>query len=302
MLSEGYLCKIQSWYEDGIAKLHSEEVTTERKELAGVCTLNYAFAYETGSRRVFKKYGSVERKASATYGKDTAQNAMETQLLHEMENPIYETDKSFPANVSANSQSNKETYLVPSSCKNICRDYNDLHVAGDQVMAINSVMSNSTCKNSFEFGEGPFLQSSQIPSAMDSLCVATNDLPRRHSKHDSSCWKETSIKDKSIMSQEQPLSNSILNEYLERKVIELYKQYMMDLSCGTSNHIMDSELIINNVEQISMQLSREQNMEANKAKDMVISYLLRLASGKQSNVISTPVISTPDLQISSNVT
>lgn len=298
MLSEGYLCKIQSWYEDGIAKLHSEEVTVtrERKELAGVCTLNCTVAYETGSRRVFRRYGSVGKKAPETQGKNTAQSSMETQLLQEMENPLYETDQSFPGSVGANSQSNKDTYLVPSSCKNICRDYSDLHVAGDQVMAINSVMTDFTCEPSFEFGEGPFLQSSQIPSAMDSVCVATNDLPRKLSKHESSNWKVSSTKDKSIMNQEQPLSNSILNEYLERKVIELYKQYMMDMSCSTSAHIMESELIMNNVQQISMQLSREQNMETNKAKDMVISFLLRLASEKQSNFISTP-----DLQISSNL-
>ncbi|CAI9559228.1 unnamed protein product [Staurois parvus] len=299
MLSEGYLCKIQSWCEYGMAKLHSEEVTVtrERKELAGVCTLNYTFAYETGSRRVFKRYGSVERTASETQGKNPVQSAMEPRFLQEMENPVYETDKSFPASVSANSQSNKETYLVPSSCKNICRDYSDLHVAGDQVMAINSVMTEFTCEPSFEFGEGPFLQSSQIPPAMDSLSVAANDLPRKPSKRESSCWKAVSIKDKSIMNQEQPLSNSILNEYLERKVIELYKQYMMDMSCSKSpTDIMASELIMNNVQQISMQLSREQNMETNKAKDMVISFLLRLASEKQSNCISTP-----DLQISSNL-
>ncbi|XP_072270258.1 TLR adapter interacting with SLC15A4 on the lysosome [Pyxicephalus adspersus] len=297
MLSEGYLCKIQSWYEDGIAKLHPEEVTTltrERKELAGVCTSNYTFAYETGSRRVFRKYGSVEQKGQGTQWKDTAQSAMETELLQEMENPAYEANKSLPASVNASSQ----TYLVPSSCKNICRDYNDLHVAGDHVMAINSVMTDYTCEASLGFCEGPFLQSSQIPSAIDSLCVATNDSPKKLSKRGSNRWREGSIKDKSIVNQEQPLSNSILNEYLERKVIELYKQYMMDISCSASpTHIMASELIMNNVEQISMQLSREQNMETNKAKDMVISYLLRLASEKQSNVISTP-----DLQISSNIT
>ncbi|KAM5181512.1 TLR adapter interacting with SLC15A4 on the lysosome [Mantella aurantiaca] len=297
MLSEGYLSKLHSWYQDGITKLHTKEVTREGKEVAGVCTLNYTSAYETGSRRVFKRYGSIEQKTPGTQGRDTTQTGMETTLLQEMEIPIYETDKSFPDSISANSQSNKEAYLVPSSCKDICRDYNDLHVAGDQVMAINSVMTDFTCETSYEFGEGPFLQSSQIPSAMDSLCVATDNMQRKLSNRNPSGWKEGSIKDKSIMNQEQPLSNSILNEYLERKVIELYKQYMMDMSSSASpTHIMASELIMNNVQQISMQLSREQNMETNKAKDMVISYLLRLASEKQSNFISTP-----DLQISSNL-
>ncbi|XP_068121382.1 TLR adapter interacting with SLC15A4 on the lysosome [Hyperolius riggenbachi] len=298
MLSEAYLSKIQ--YENCFSKCNKE--TQERKELAGVCTQNYVSAYETGSRRVFRKYGSVERKTTGLQEQNNPLSIPEKHMAPEEEqNPIYENVKSLPGSVSGNSQSNKDTYLVPSSCKNICRDYNDLHVAGDQVMAINSAMTEYPSNNSLDFCEGPFLQSSQILSAMDSLCAGSNALPQKHPKPDSSCWKVGSFKEKSIMNVEQPQSNSVLNDYLERKVIELYKQYMMDISCTTSPaRIVTSEHIMNNIQQISMQLSREQNMETNKAKDMVISYLLRLASEKQSNVISN-VISTPELQISSNL-
>ncbi|XP_075054163.1 TLR adapter interacting with SLC15A4 on the lysosome isoform X2 [Mixophyes fleayi] len=291
MLSEGYLYKIQLWYEDDISMVHQKSITVGSKELAGVYTLNYSSAHETRSRRFFKKFGSVDKRTSEKQPQESAHSIMQRHISQE---EVGDSEKSPSASISGNSQSNKETYLVPPSCKNICRDYNDLHIAGDQVMAMNSVTSDFTCNSSFEFGEGPFLQSSEIPPTMDSLCVPTNDPTKKLAKRDS--WK-VSIKDKSIINHEQPLSNSILNEYLERKVIELYKQYMMDISCSTSStHIMNSELIMNNVQQISVQLSREQNMETNKAKDMVISYLLRLASEKQSNVISTP-----DLQISSNL-
>ncbi|KAM9320030.1 TLR adapter interacting with SLC15A4 on the lysosome [Gastrophryne carolinensis] len=292
MLAEGYLYKLQSMYEDDI-KAYRKRASKETKEVAGVCTLNYISAYETGSRRVFnKRYGSAERRDLVALGQSNAESITEKRRTEgNMEN-----DPSLLVSAEINSQSNKDTYLVPSSCKNICMDYNDLHVAGDQVMAINSVMTDFTSDSSFEYCEGPFLQSSQIPSAMDSL--ATNNLPRKISKRDSSCWKSSSLKDKSITNPEQPLSNSVLNEYLEQKVIELYKQYMMDISCSASpTQILTSEMIMNNVQQISMQLSREQNMETNKAKGMVISYLLRLASEKQSHVISTP-----NLQISSNLT
>ncbi|XP_071992002.1 TLR adapter interacting with SLC15A4 on the lysosome [Engystomops pustulosus] len=290
MLSEGYLCKIQACYNNDISLLHGNKGTTEPKEVAGVCTKNYLSAHETRSRRIFRKFGSFEKHNAKITNQDAEgfTQGMEKGIM-------YECQEKCLSSISGNSNSSKETYLVPSSCKHICRDYNDLHIAGDQVMAINSTMSDFTCDSSSEFCEGPFLQSYEIPSHMDSLGVQANNLTKKNSKRYS--WKILSEKDKSIVNHEQPMSNSELNEYLERKVIELYKQYMMDISYNAStNHIMTSEVIMNNIQQISMQLSREQNMETNKAKDMVISYLLRLASERQSNVISTP-----DLQISSNL-
>ncbi|XP_040280936.1 TLR adapter interacting with SLC15A4 on the lysosome [Bufo bufo] len=284
MLSEGYLCKIQASY-DNDCRLHHNQRTKEPKEVAGVCTLNYLSARETRSKRIFRKFGSFEKH-------NTQQEGDHKEMV---EGLIYECEKSPLASISGNSSSSKDAFLVPSSCKHICRDYNDLHIAGDQVRAINSVMRDFTSDSSFEFCEGPFLQSYEIPSNMDSLGVQTNNISKKGSKRYS--WKVCSEKEKSIVNPEQPMSNSVLNEYLERKIIELYKQYMMDISCSAStNHIMTSEVIMNNIQQISMQLSREQNMERHKAKDMVISFLLRLASEKQSNVISTP-----DLQISSNL-
>ncbi|XP_069828531.1 TLR adapter interacting with SLC15A4 on the lysosome [Dendropsophus ebraccatus] len=290
MLSEGYLYKIQAWYDNDIHMLQCKKGTKGPKEVAGVCTVNYLSAHETRSRRIFRRFGSFEK-----HNPQVAQQEGELKNQEMVEGLMYDCEKSPSASINGNSNTSKEAYLVPSSCKHICRDYNDLHVAGDQVMAINSTMSDFTCDSSLEFCEGPFLQSSEIPSNIESLGVQVNNVPKKGSKRHS--WKVCSEKDKSIINHEQPMSNSILNEYLERKVIELYKQYMMDISCSASaNHIMTSEIIMNNIQQISMQLSREQNMETNKAKDMVIGYLLRLASEKQSNVISTP-----DLQISSNL-
>ncbi|XP_075706465.1 TLR adapter interacting with SLC15A4 on the lysosome [Rhinoderma darwinii] len=290
MLSEGYLCKIQAWHDSDISMSQHSKRTEGPKEVAGVCTINCLSAYETRSKRIFRKFGPFEKPNTQVTRQERESNTQEM-----VEGLMYESENSSSVSISGNSSSNKEAYLVPSSCKHICRDYNDLHVAGDQVMAINSTMSNFTCNSSFEFCEGPFLQSAEIPPNMDSLGIQANNIMKKGSKRSS--WKVCSGKDKSIVNHGQPMSNAVLNEYLEKKVIELYKQYMMDISCSAStNHIMTSELVMNNIQQISMQLSREQNMETNRAKDMVISYLLRLASEKQSNVISTP-----DLQISSNL-
>ncbi|XP_066563661.1 TLR adapter interacting with SLC15A4 on the lysosome [Amia ocellicauda] len=198
--------------------------------------------------------------------------------------------------IPGQSRSNKETYLVPSSCKSICKDYNDLHIAGDQVMPISSSTVDLTIDSAVELAEGPFLHSSEIPPAMESPRPSPEFAQKR--KVDSSCWRVGSAKDKSFLQHCRPLSNSMLNEYLEQKIMDLYKQYMVEsmLNSNSPTTILASELILNNVDQITQQLSREQNMETTKAKDMVISCLLRVASGLQSSELSTP-----QLQISSNV-
>lgn len=90
---------------------------------------------------------------------------------------------------------------------------------------------------------------------------------------------------------QKPISNAVLNEYLEQKVVELYKQYIMDTMFHDSSptQILASELIMTSVDQISLQVSRDKNLEASKAKDIVISRLLQLVSTE---------ISTPSLHIS----
>ncbi|MGH0142141.1 UNVERIFIED_CONTAM: hypothetical protein FKN15_001397 [Acipenser sinensis] len=190
----------------------------------------------------------------------------------------------------------KETYLVPSSCQSICKDYNDLHIAGDQVMPISLAAADLTIDSGFAYAEGPFLQSCQIPPDMETPRPSL-EYTRRPPRGDSSCWRVSSIKDKSILQHCRPLANSMLNNYLEQKIMELYKQYMVDsmLNSNSPTKIMASELILTNVDQITQQISREQNMETNKAKDMVISCLLKVASGMQSSELSTP-----QLQISSD--
>ncbi|KAM4795927.1 TLR adapter interacting with SLC15A4 on the lysosome [Rhinophrynus dorsalis] len=293
MLSEGYLYQIQHWHEEDLSIFHQKSIDETSAELTSVCGQSYSSVHKTWSRKFFNKFGSTGKHASGAQSKETTQSKEQNnKMQQEFNNLIAEMEITPSVEIMGCSNSDKETFLVPSSCKDICIDYNDLHVAGDQVMAMNSDLHDLSCNSSFEFCEGPFLQSSQIPPTTESI----NDVFKKPVKPDSSCWKVGSFKDKSIMQDQKPLSNSVLNEYLERKVIELYKQYIMDMSCSTTpTDLMASELVMNNVQQISMQISREQNMETSKAKDMVISFLLRLASGKQSNIISTP-----DLQISSD--
>uniref|UniRef100_A0ACB8FI70 Uncharacterized protein n=1 Tax=Sphaerodactylus townsendi TaxID=933632 RepID=A0ACB8FI70_9SAUR len=163
----------------------------------------------------------------------------------------------------------------------ICKNYNDLHIAGGQVMPVSSVKTDFN----HDSGIGPFLESSEIPPPMESISVPPTEVSRKPTQGHSSCWRVASI-----MQHQQPLSNSILNNYLEEKVVELYKQYIMD-GMGNSaspTQILASEFIMTNVDQISMKLSQERNMKTTKAKDVVISCLLRLASEKAYTEMSTP--------------
>ncbi|XP_029457591.1 uncharacterized protein CXorf21 homolog [Rhinatrema bivittatum] len=299
MLSEGYVCGFSYWFDDGINDgLSDDEVYVEMpQEMSSICDFTYSSIEDTHSMGLFHKRKSVSKLISTIqtrenknirYQKDTSQQSSK--------NLVSERQTSLGVDITGDCNVNRETYLVPSSCRSIFKNYNDLHIAGDQVMPMNSGMTEFTCDSSFEFCDGPFLASSEIPPTMESMTTVSNDLVHKPVKRDSLFWRVGSLRDKSIMQHPHLLSNSVLNEYLEQKVVELYNQYIMDsmVNSASPTQIMTSEFILNNVDQISMQISREQNMETTKAKDMIINCLLRLASGK----ISTE-ISTPHLQISS---
>lgn len=54
--------------------------------------------------------------------------------------------------------------------------------------------------------------------------------------------------------------------------------------------LLGSELVLTSLDQITLQLSREGNLEAGLAKDMVLSCLLRVAGDMQSSELSTPCL------------
>ncbi|OBS73409.1 hypothetical protein A6R68_12017 [Neotoma lepida] len=131
------------------------------------------------------------------------------------------------------------------------------------------------------FQDGPLLRSSEIPLSMeDSISTQPTEFPFKPIQRCSSYWRITSIKEKSSLQMQTPISNAVLNEYLEQKVVELYKQYIMDTVFHDSSptQILASELIMTNVDQISLQVSREKNLDTSKVKDIVISHLLQLVS------------------------
>lgn len=195
-------------------------------------------------------------------------------------------------------------FLVPSFCQSICQNYSDLQIGGEQVLPLSASDGElRLCADAP--AAGPFLQSCDVLPPVE-------ESPPGHSSHGglvhllrggSNRWRQASARDHSFLFQDRegPFSNSLLNHYLEQKLMDLYQQYMMeniaregDSHAGPICPLLGSELVLTSLDQITLQLSREGNLEASLAKDMVLSYLLRVAGDKHSSELSTPF-----LQISS---
>ncbi|KAF3694678.1 putative protein CXorf21 [Channa argus] len=195
-------------------------------------------------------------------------------------------------------------FLVPSFCQSICQNYSDLHIGGDQVLPLSANEGELRLCTDAHLA-GPFLQSCDVlPAVEDS---PPGQVPQSGLLHPqrggSNRWRQGSARDRSFLFQgrEGPFSNSLLNHYLEQKLLDLYQQYMMENmareGAPSSNSdqgpicpLLASELVLNSLDQITLQLSREGNLEAGLAKDMVLSCLLRVAGDMQSSEISTPLL------------
>ncbi|XP_066212493.1 TLR adapter interacting with SLC15A4 on the lysosome [Saccopteryx leptura] len=290
MLSEGYLSGLAYWNNiPWNCASYNEKVAEEKEEEMKSAALSYSSVDETQVRSLYLSCKSSSKFISSVHSRESqpSRNPRMT-VLQTNPNPVFESPNL--AAVEICRDPSRETYLVPPSCKSICKNYNDLHIAGGQVMAINSETTDFPSESSFEYG--PLLKSSEIPLTMeDSISTQPSDFPQKPIQRYSSYWRITSIKEKSSLQMQNPVSNAVLNEYLEQKVVELYKQYIMDTVFHDSSptQILASELIMTSVDQISLQVSREKKLETSKARDIVINRLLQLVSTE---------ISTPSLHIS----
>ncbi|XP_066542759.1 TLR adapter interacting with SLC15A4 on the lysosome [Hoplias malabaricus] len=182
-----------------------------------------------------------------------------------------------------------EAFLVPSSCQSICQHYSDLHIAGEQVLPLSPSVGDPEGSCLQDLHPGPFLVSGDVP--LPSLLP-----PLQVPEPKTSRWREGSGRERpSLLQDGRPLSNSQLNSYLEQKLLDLYKEYLTEGPAGP-RPLMASEILQSSLEQITLQLSRDQKMEAARAKDKLLSFLLRATSNHQSSQISTP-----QLQISSQI-
>ncbi|KFV96374.1 Uncharacterized protein CXorf21, partial [Eurypyga helias] len=191
-------------------------------------------------------------------------------------------------------QSTVEMDLYRSwSCNSIYQNYPDLHIGGDRVgdhMCDSGCVLDHTCD---ELPGGPVLQSIDIPLAQTSVC----EHPEKPSVKSPS---GDEAGEGSITLCEEPLSNSVLNKYMETKVAELYKQFFEEnlARCGSVTNFLSCSLIRNSLNQISFQISQEQNIETSKAREVLL-HSLALFSLRNATNRSSSEFSTPNLQISS---
>ncbi|XP_077584733.1 TLR adapter interacting with SLC15A4 on the lysosome [Stigmatopora nigra] len=194
------------------------------------------------------------------------------------------------------------TFLVPSFCRSICKNYSDLHIGGDQVLPLSANFEHQIHVE-VQAPPGPFLQLCDVPPPGEE-----DSLPRRSAqiglllpfRGGSNHWRNGSGRDRSFFLQgrDGPFTNSLLNNYLEQKLLDLYQQYMMEKMARNSGSVcplLASEMVMTSLDQITLQLSREGNLDAGVAKGMLLSCLMRVAGEVESSEISTPV-----LQISSD--
>nr|XP_006130514.1 uncharacterized protein CXorf21 homolog [Pelodiscus sinensis]XP_025044140.1 uncharacterized protein CXorf21 homolog [Pelodiscus sinensis]XP_025044141.1 uncharacterized protein CXorf21 homolog [Pelodiscus sinensis]XP_025044142.1 uncharacterized protein CXorf21 homolog [Pelodiscus sinensis]XP_025044143.1 uncharacterized protein CXorf21 homolog [Pelodiscus sinensis] len=181
------------------------------------------------------------------------------------------------------------------SCQSIYQNYPDLHIGGDHV---GDYMSDSGCVMdhiSDELVEGPILLSGDIPLGHSSL----------NEHFEKSATKSLNGDDggeRSMTLHKQPLSNSVLNNYMDTKVEELYKQFFEEnlTRCGSVTNLLTSSLIMNNINQISLQISQEQIIETSKARELLL-HSLALFSFRNAASGNSSEFSTPNLQFSNSL-
>ncbi|XP_047393567.1 TLR adapter interacting with SLC15A4 on the lysosome [Sciurus carolinensis] len=177
------------------------------------------------------------------------------------------------------------------SCTSICQNYPDLQIGGDHV----GNMYDSGCfveHTHDDISNGPLLLSVDIPLGQS----ITEPLQKKNTSKLLN-WDE--IREKSMLFHKQPLSNSMLNNYMEKKVDELYKQFLEEnlTRCCSITNLIASNLLMNNVNQISLQISQEQNIEASKTQEALL-HSLALCNLRNISHGTSSEFSTPNLQIS----
>lgn len=215
MLSEGYLSGLAYWNDIhwNCASCNEPVAGEQGEETSSVAALSYSSVDETQVQSLYVSCKSSGKFISSVHARGSHHNRSQRRtVLQANPNPVFES--STLATVDICRDVIRETYLVPSSCKSICKNYNDLHIAGGQVMAINSVMADFPSESSFE--DGPLLRSSEISLSMeDSISTQPTEFPFKPIQRCSSYWRITSIKEKSSLQMQKPISNAVLNEYLE---------------------------------------------------------------------------------------
>ncbi|RLW02584.1 hypothetical protein DV515_00007221 [Chloebia gouldiae] len=180
-------------------------------------------------------------------------------------------------------------------CNSIYQDYPDLQIGGDRVgghTCDSGCVLDHVCD---ELPDGPVLLSIDIPLGQSPQC----EHPKKPS---GMSLPGDEAGERSLVLSEEPLSNSMLNKYMETKVAELYKQFFDEslARCGSITNLLTCSWLRNSLDQISVQISQEQNIETSKARGALL-HSLALFSSRNAPNRNSSEFSTPNLQISNTV-
>lgn len=235
----------------------------------------------------------ISAESISMENKNGLQQRSTTELPEVIQSRAVRRTVSRALHIPVREQNNEQTYLCRSwSCNSIYQNYPDLHIGGDHV-------GDHTCDSgcvldpvSDELSDGPVILSVDIPLGQSLLC----EHPEKPGVN-SPAGDEAG--ERSMMFCEKPLSNSLLNNYMEAKVAELYKQLFDEIltRCGSVRNLLTCSFIRSNVDQISFQISQEQNIETSKAREVLLQSLA-LFSLRNATNRSSSEFSTPNLQIS----
>ncbi|XP_061301665.1 TLR adapter interacting with SLC15A4 on the lysosome-like isoform X1 [Pezoporus flaviventris] len=177
-------------------------------------------------------------------------------------------------------------------CNSIYQNYPDLHIGGDRV-GDRACDSGCVLDHAWdELPDGPVLLSADIPLGQSPPC----EHPEKPSVKS---LPGDEAGERSIVLCKEPLSNSVLNRYMETKVAELYKEVFEEnlTRCGSVTNLLSCSWVRNNLTQISFQLSQEQNIETSKAREVLLHSLALFSLCNTTNRNSSE-FSTPNLLIS----
>ncbi|XP_048370709.1 TLR adapter interacting with SLC15A4 on the lysosome-like [Sphaerodactylus townsendi] len=187
----------------------------------------------------------------------------------------------------------KELDLYRSwSNQSLYQQYPDLYIGGDHI-------ADHTCDSGCvmdqtddELSDGPVLFSGDIPVGQSPLVETLQNGKAVN------LWTGEEVGDPSITLHRQPLSNSMINNYMERKVQELYKQFLDEklTRCSSITHVLTPHLL-SHMSEGSHQLPCEWLGEAANARKTLFHSLALLGLQDSSNGNSCEC-STPNLQIS----
>uniref|UniRef100_A0A8D0GMH8 Uncharacterized protein n=1 Tax=Sphenodon punctatus TaxID=8508 RepID=A0A8D0GMH8_SPHPU len=295
MLAEGFLTAIvykdrkqTQTYKPHKCQIKQGEKEAWKNQLIET-TANEVFAIESE-----KQNKKIVQGSKIEHNKDLPQEKPTEELpaKEPKQVPVKETPSRALCIPGREQSDDEELDLYTSwSCQNIYQNYPDLHIGGDHIA---DHMCDSGCIMDQVYDDGPHLLSKDIPLGRSPLVEPLV----KHSAPKLLSGAEAGEKSMLIL-YNQPLSNSVLNGYMERKVEELYKQFFEDhlVRCGSITNLLASSSIMNNLNHISLQLSQEQNTDPSKAREVLL-HSLALFSLHNAASGNSSEFSTPDLQIS----